>query len=57
MTAVEAGDLLSVPPTWLLAQARQGRVPHVRLGRYVRFDRDELLKWVREERSFGPSPE
>jgi hypothetical protein len=28
-----AGALLGVPYTWLLAQARAGRVPHHRLGR------------------------
>jgi len=30
--AKAAGQLLGVPPTWLLAQARAGRIPHHRLG-------------------------
>lgn len=42
-----AGELLGVPHTWLLRQARRDAVPHVRLGRYIRFDADELLAWVR----------
>lgn len=33
-----AGELLGVPHTWLLAQARAGRIPHHRLGHYVRFN-------------------
>jgi excisionase family DNA binding protein len=48
LTAAEAAELLAVPPSWLLAQARAGQVPHVRLGRYVRFDRDQLAAWVAE---------
>jgi excisionase family DNA binding protein len=46
MDAGRAAELLSVPPSWLLAQARKGAVPHVRLGRYVRFreaDIEELI--------------
>jgi excisionase family DNA binding protein len=43
--ATAAGEQLSVPPTWVLAEARAGRIPHVRLGRYVRFDPGELERW------------
>ena len=50
-----ASALLSVPATWLLAEARADRVPHVRLGRYVRFDPDDLLAWV-ATRARGPKP-
>ena len=40
-----AGALLNVPATWVLAEARANRIPHVRLGRYVRFDAAELQTW------------
>jgi len=53
LTAEEAAALLSVPPSWLMAEARAKRVPHVKLGKYVRFSRDELLAWV-DSRSAGP---
>lgn len=56
LDAAAAAELLSVPKTWLLAEARAGRVPHIRLGRYVRFDRDELIEWVRSSRHRGPRP-
>jgi len=49
-----AGDLLGVPGSWVLAQARSDRVPHVRLGRYVRFDPGELEAWWRG-RMRGPT--
>ncbi len=52
--AKAAGRLLGVPHTWLLAQARMGRIPHQRLGHYVRFDVDDLQAWLRETRSGPP---
>lgn len=51
--AGEAAEMLSVSREWVLAQARAGRVPHVRLGRYVRFERAELEAWWRGRRR-GP---
>ncbi len=54
LDAKAAGVLLGVPPTWLLAQARRDAVPHVRLGRYVRFDEGDLLRWI-ETVKRGPS--
>ena len=53
LDAEQAGRLLNVPSTWLLAEARADRVPHVRLGRYVRFDAAELGVWWRA-RARGP---
>jgi excisionase family DNA binding protein len=51
--AGEAAVILSVSREWVLAQARAGRIPHVRLGRYVRFERAELEAWWRRRRR-GP---
>lgn len=51
--AKAAGRLLGVPHTWLLAQARDGRIPHHRLGHYVRFNPDDLHAWLTDTRS-GP---
>ena len=53
LDAKAAGRLLGVPHTWLLAQARAGRIPHHRLGHYVRFDVNDLRQWLQENRS-GP---
>jgi excisionase family DNA binding protein len=44
--AKAAGQLLGVPHAWLLAQARAGRIPHHRLGHYVRFSADDLKQWL-----------
>jgi excisionase family DNA binding protein len=48
--AKAAGQLLGVPHTWLLAQARAGRIPHHRLGHYVRFSADDLKQWLQDTR-------
>ena len=51
--AEQAAKLLGVPPRWLRDQARAMKVPHHKLGRYVRFDLDELIDWL-EETKRGP---
>lgn len=55
LDAAQAAAMLNVPRSWIAAEARAGRIPHVRLGRYVRFDRDELARWC-AGRSVGPRP-
>lgn len=53
--AKAASKLLGVPHTWLLAQARAGTIPHHRLGHYVRFNPEDLRKWLQETRIGAPS--
>lgn len=55
LDAEQAGQILGVPKTWLLAEARHDRVPHIRLGRYVRFAEADLTAWL-ESRRRGPTP-
>jgi excisionase family DNA binding protein len=50
----EAAALLRVPKSWVMAEARAGRIPHRRLGKYVRFHRDDLLEWSEQQRR-GPA--
>lgn len=52
-----AAELLGVPATWLMREARAGRIPHRRLGRYVRFDADELAAWLNTACHHGPRTE
>ena len=40
-----AATLLGVPASWVLAEARANRIPHIRLGKYVRFEPDRLTAW------------
>jgi excisionase family DNA binding protein len=51
LSATEVADLLAVPVTWVREATRAGRLPHVRLGRYARYERDQVLVWVTQQRS------
>lgn len=46
LTAEEVAALLRVTPAWVYAATRRHRIPHIRLGRYVRFRRDALAAWM-----------
>jgi excisionase family DNA binding protein len=54
LDAKAAGRRLGLPHTWVLAQARARRIPHHRLGHYVRFDPDDLDGWLKD-RKITPS--
>jgi excisionase family DNA binding protein len=54
LTAEQAGAILGVEASWVLQKAREGRIPHVRLGRYVRFEEDALRVWITQKRC-GPA--
>lgn len=48
LTADEVAELLRVTRGWIYAETRAGRIPHVRLGRYVRYRRAAVDAWVDE---------
>lgn len=54
LTAEEVAPLLGVPKSWVLSQARADAMPHVRLGKYPRFERDEVIEWFRTTAHHGP---
>jgi len=43
LTIDEAAALLSVPKSWLYERTRTNSVPHIKLGKYLRFDQQEFL--------------
>jgi excisionase family DNA binding protein len=49
LDAAAAAELLNVPASWVLAEARANRIPHIKLGRYVRFDAAELEAWCKAQ--------
>jgi excisionase family DNA binding protein len=53
LTAAEIAELLSVPERWVRESSRSGRIPHIKLGHYVRFDRDDVLAWVEQQKAGG----
>ena len=55
MTAQEVAELLAVPERWVRAHTRSGKLPVVELGRYRRYDRDDVLEWVETQKTGGRS--
>ena len=44
-TLVDASNMaksFDMAPSWFLTRARENRIPHFRIGKYVRFDPDEI---------------
>jgi len=48
LTAEEVAALLQVTCAWVYAETRRQRIPHLRLGRYVRYRRRALEAWMGE---------
>jgi excisionase family DNA binding protein len=46
LTASEVAEMLHVPTTWVYAETRAGRLPHVKLGRYYRYSRASIEAFI-----------
>ena len=46
----EVAERLQVGVKWVYAAAQRGDLPHVKVGRYVRFDRTEIEDWIAEQK-------
>lgn len=49
LTAKEAGEYLGYAEGTVRNKVGRGEIPHVRLGRAVRFRKSELDQWIAEE--------
>ena len=57
LTADEVAVMLRMTKAWVYAQTRANRIPHVSLGRYVRYRRSAVLAWlsrIEQEAAAGP---
>ena len=55
LDATQIADRLNVPVSWVREHTRNGYIPHVPLGRYVRYREDEVLAWL-DNLSAGAGP-
>jgi len=53
LTIDEAAAVIRVPKSWLYERTRTNTVPHIKLGKYLRFDQQEFLTWARQFRRDG----
>lgn len=58
LTTAQAAELLQVHVEYLRRMVREGRIPAHRFpgGREIRFHRDELIEWVRDQPGHDRSP-
>jgi excisionase family DNA binding protein len=50
LTVVEVAAMLRLCPSTVYAWAASGRLPCIRIGTAVRFDRGDVLRWLRHQR-------
>ena len=50
LTAKQVADLLAVPESWVREATRESRIPHLRLGRYRRYQPAAIEAWLSENR-------
>jgi excisionase family DNA binding protein len=53
LTADEVASFMRVTRSWVYAETRRDALPHVRLGRYVRYRRSAIERWL-DESQRGP---
>jgi len=53
LIAKEVAALLAVPESWVREATRDGRLPHLSLGRYKRYERTAIDAWIGEQRQPG----
>ena len=53
LNAGEVADLLQVRVSWVREATREGRLPHIALGRYRRYRHAEILAFIEDQRR-GP---
>jgi excisionase family DNA binding protein len=53
LTAGEVAAFLAVKESWVREATRDRRLPHLRLGRYRRYRREDIERWLEEQQSGG----
>ena len=50
LTVQEVASRLNVPVTWIYQRTRLGQraLPHVRVGKYIRFDINEVMAFLKK---------
>jgi excisionase family DNA binding protein len=53
LRAEEVAERLTVPTSWVREHTRSGEIPHVRLGRWVRYSTADVDAWIDECKTGG----
>ena len=50
LTVRDLAEILNVPVSWVYARTAKGSpevIPHIRMGKYIRFDESEVSEYLR----------
>ena len=53
LTPDEVAELLSVRKSTIYQWTHQGFIPHIKLGKFVRFKEGDVAKWVKRKTNNG----
>jgi excisionase family DNA binding protein len=51
LTLEELRNWLKVPKVWVYRQTRENNIPFIKLGKYLRFEKSKIEKWIADNRS------
>jgi excisionase family DNA binding protein len=51
LTPEEVAAMLRVARKTVVVMARENKLPCIRIGRFVRFDRQQIARWIDDNRS------
>ncbi len=49
----EMASKLDVPVSWLYSRTRTYAIPHYKIGKYVKFDAEKVMRWISEQNELG----
>lgn len=53
LTIEELAQRLKVKKSWLYSRTRErgeGTIPRIKIGKYLRFDENEVMEWIKQGR-------
>lgn len=50
LTVDEVAELLRVPKSWIYDRTYRNAMPHIKMGRLLRFDEDQIGNWLDAQR-------
>jgi len=42
-------ERLDVPKSWICSRTRIGKIPHYKLGKYLKFKESEVMAWLKDQ--------
>ncbi len=57
VNAKELSEVLNVPRSWVYRAARKNSIPHLKVGKYYRFNLGRVLEHLSSEKSDGKGEE